>query len=295
MVYLLIMAKFKSTKKNFKQKLVRKYRLVILNEDSFEERLSFKINRLNILVFGTLFSVLLISITAVIIAYSPIKEYIPGYSSSALKQKASRLVYKSDSLENVLKINKEYINTIKKVLMGKIDTFPAFNKKPPLNEKISVDDKKLQPSKADSVFRNEVEQKDRYTLFNKATKNTKVVFFAPILGKITQTFNVKEKHYAVDIAAKTGTPVKSVADGTVIFSEWTADTGYVIIIEHTNGFLSVYKHNATILKKQGDLVVAGEVIATVGNTGEFTTGPHLHFELWHDGYPIDPTQFIDFE
>jgi len=292
---LFIMAIKKLVKKKFKQKLVRKYRLVILNEDSFEERLSFKINRLNILVFGTLFSILLVTITSIIIAYSPIKEYIPGYSSTALKQKATRLIYKADSLEKVLKINRAYINTIKKVLTGKIDTFPSLDKNQFLDKPVNIDDKKLNPTKADSVFRNEVESKDRYTLFNKATKNTKVVFFAPILGRITQTFNVKEKHYAIDIAAKTGTPVKAVADGTVIFSEWTAETGYVIIIEHTNGFLSVYKHNATLLKKQGDLVVAGEVIATVGNTGEFTTGPHLHFELWHDGYPINPTQFIDFE
>jgi len=289
------MSKEKLNKKTIKQKLVRKYRLVILNEDSFEERFSFKINRLNILVYGTLFSILLITITSIIIAYSPIKEYIPGYSSTALKQKATYLVYKSDSLDQVLKINEIYLESIKKALSGKIDTFPTRVNKQLSEEPISIDDKKLNPSKADSVFRNEVELKDRYTLFNKATKNTKVVFFAPVLGKITQTFNVKEKHYAVDIAAKTGTPVKSVADGTVIFSEWTAETGYVIIIEHTNGFLSVYKHNAIVLKKQGDLVVAGEVIATVGNTGEYTTGPHLHFELWNDGFPINPTQFIDFE
>jgi len=289
------MSKKNLNRKTIKQKLVRKYRLVILNEDSFEERFSFKINRLNILVYGTLFSILLITITSVIIAYSPIKEYIPGYSSIALKRKATRLVYKSDSLNQVLKINNAYLKSIKKVLSGKIDTFPTRINKQLSKEPISIDDKKLNPSKADSIFRNEVESKDRYTLFNKATKNTKVVFFAPVLGKITQGFNVKEKHYAIDIAAKTGTPVKSVADGTVIFSEWTAETGYVIIIEHTNGFLSVYKHNATILKKQGDLVIAGEVIATVGNTGEYTTGPHLHFELWNDGFPINPTQFIDFE
>jgi len=283
-------------KKTIKKKLTRKYRLVILNEDSFEERLSFKINRLNVLIFGGVFSVFLISITSIIIAYSPLKEYIPGYSSTALKQKATHLVYKSDSLTRALKINNAYLETIRKVLIGKIDTFPDFNKDTILNNKPqTIDEKELNPSVIDSVFREQVELKDRYTLFNKATKNTKVVFFAPVLGSITQGFNIKEKHYAIDIAVKTGTPVKSAADGTIIFAEWTVETGYVIIIEHTNGFLSVYKHNATILKKQGDLVTSGEVIATVGSTGEFTTGPHLHFELWNDGYPIDPSQFIDFE
>ncbi|NQW37343.1 MAG: M23 family metallopeptidase [Flavobacteriales bacterium] len=287
----------KGTKhKTLKHKLIRKYRLVVLNEDSFEEQLSFKINRLNVLVFGGLFSILLGSITLIIIAYSPLKEYIPGYSSTALKQKATHLVYKSDSLERALNVNNAYLETIRKVLIGKLDTFPDFNKETVLNTKPPVaNDKELNPSEIDSVFREQVELNDRYTLFNKATKSTKVVFFAPVLGSITQRFNIKEKHYAIDIAVKTGTPVKSAADGTIIFAEWTAETGYVIIIEHTNGFLSVYKHNAIILKKQGDLVTSGEVIATVGNTGEFTSGPHLHFELWNDGYPIDPSQFIDFE
>ncbi|MFK5890258.1 MAG: M23 family metallopeptidase [Flavobacteriaceae bacterium] len=291
------MSKVKKQKeKRIKKKLTRKYRLVILNEDSFEERISFKINRLNILILGGVFSILLISLTSVIIAYTPLKEYIPGYSSTALKQKATRLVYKSDSLERVLNVNNAYLESIRKVLSGKIDTFPAFNKNITLNtQQKNIDERQLIPSEKDSVFRDQVELEDRFTLFNKATKKTKIVFFAPILGKITQGFDIKTKHYAIDITAKTGTPVKTVADGTVIFAEWTAETGYVIIIEHTNGFLSVYKHNAILLKKQGDLVITGEAIATVGNTGEFTTGPHLHFELWNDGYPIDPSQFIDFE
>jgi len=291
------MSKDKKKEKGlFKKKLIRKYRLVILNEDSFEERISFKVNRLNILIFGGVFSILLIALTSVIIAYSPLKEYIPGYSSTALKQRATNLVYKSDSLQRVLNVNNAYLESVRKVLSGQVDTFPAFNKEEILNNKpIIIDEKSLNPSIGDSLFREQVELQDRYTLFNEATKSTKVVFFAPVVGSVTQRFNIKEKHYAIDIALKSGMPVKSAADGTVIFAEWTVETGYVIIIEHTNGFLSVYKHNATVLRKQGDLVTSGEVIATVGNTGELTTGPHLHFELWNDGYPIDPSQFIDFE
>ena len=112
---------------------------------------------------------------------------------------------------------------------------------------------------------------------------------------ISQNYNIKEKHYAVDIVVAKDTPIKATADGVVIFSEWTTETGYVIIIEHSYGLISVYKHNAFLTKSQGDLVKSGEVIATAGNTGELTTGPHLHFELWSDGYPINPTNFIDFE
>ncbi|VAW26935.1 Lipoprotein NlpD precursor, partial [hydrothermal vent metagenome] len=141
----------------------------------------------------------------------------------------------------------------------------------------------------------EVERTDRYSLFDQATKGSEIVFFAPVSGTITDGYNPEKKHFAIDIAVEMGTPVKSIADGTVIFAEWTADTGHVIIIEHTGGFISVYKHNTSLHKQQGDLVKSGEVIASAGNTGEFSTGPHLHFELWNEGYPVDPTNYIDFE
>ena len=123
----------------------------------------------------------------------------------------------------------------------------------------------------------------------------KFVLFAPVKGTISAPYDPKKKHYAVDIVTVKDAPVKAAADGTVIFSEWTAETGYVAILEHKNNLLSVYKHNASLTKVQGEIVKAGEVIAIVGNTGEFTTGPHLHFELWSDGYPINPTNLIDFD
>ena len=114
-------------------------------------------------------------------------------------------------------------------------------------------------------------------------------------GTVSEGYNPEEKHYAVDIVTAKDAPVKATADGTVIFAEWTAETGYVIILEHKNGLISVYKHNASLAKEQGELVKAGEVIATAGNTGELSTGPHLHFEIWSEGYPIDPANFIDFD
>ena len=146
----------------------------------------------------------------------------------------------------------------------------------------------LNASEADLEFREDIESADRYSIFNEATKNTHVVFFAPVAGTLTDGYNVKTKHFAVDIAVEEGTPVKSVADGTVIFAEWTAQTGHVIIVEHTGGFISMYKHNTALHKEQGDLVKSGEVIASAGDTGELSTGPHLHFELWNEGYPVNP-------
>ena len=121
------------------------------------------------------------------------------------------------------------------------------------------------------------------------------MLFPPVNGTISEAYNVKEKHYAVDIIVAKNTPVKATADGTVIFADWTTEAGYVIILEHSQSLISVYKHNAMLTKAQGDIVTEGEVIATTGNTGSITTGPHLHFELWSDGYPINPTNFIDFK
>ncbi len=275
-----------------KEKLTFKYRFVVLNEDTFEERFSFKLNRLNAFVLGGIFSVLLITLTILIIVFTPLKEYIQGYSSTELKKEASELVYKVDSLNQVLSVNDLYIENIQQVLKGEIKRV-SFNKDSVLNQ-FKIDEIDFAPSPVDSAFRAEVEQQDRYSVFEEATRNTDIVFTAPIKGEITENYNDREKHFAIDIAVETDTPVKAVADGTVIFRGFTADTGYVIVIEHSQGFISVYKHNSTIYKEQGDLVKSGEVIASAGSTGSLSTASHLHFELWNDGYPVNPVNYINF-
>ncbi len=275
-----------------KEKLTFKYRFVVLNEDTFEERFSFKLNRLNAFVLGGIFSVLLITLTILIIVFTPLKEYIQGYSSTELKKEASELVYKVDSLNQVLSVNDLYIENIQQVLKGEIKRV-SFNKDSVLNQ-FKIDEIDFAPSPVDSAFRAEVEQQDRYSVFEEATRNTDIVFTAPIKGEITENYNDREKHFAIDIAVETDTPVKAVADGTVIFKGFTADTGYVIVIEHSQGFISVYKHNSTIYKEQGDLVKSGEVIASAGSTGSLSTASHLHFELWNDGYPVNPVNYINF-
>ncbi|WP_456463620.1 M23 family metallopeptidase [Lutibacter sp.] len=289
------MAIIPKNKGRFREKLISKYRLVILNEDTFEEKISFKLTRLNVFILGGLFSVLLIVGTIFLIAFTPLREYIPGYSSIKLKKEATQLVYKVDSLEQVLKVNNVYIEKVRELLTGEISEV-QFDKDSVLQSiHYDKDTINLDPSENDLEFRQEVERIDRYSLFDQATKGSEIVFFAPVSGTITDGYNPEKKHFAIDIAVEMGTPVKSIADGTVIFAEWTADTGHVIIIEHTGGFISVYKHNTALHKQQGDLVKSGEVIASAGNTGEFSTGPHLHFELWNEGYPVDPTNYIDFK
>lgn len=287
------MAKNKKQKSKLKEKLTYKYRLVVLNEDSFEERFSFKLNRLNVFVFGGVFTLFLIGLTAFIMAFTPFREYIPGYSSSALKKQASDLVYKVDSLEQQLTVNDIYIQNIQKVLTGKIEDVTI--NKDSIIEQMRLEDIDLQPSETDSVFRQEIEREDRFSVFEKATKKTDIVFSSPVKGQISDLYNPKEKHYAIDIAVTKDTPIKAAADGTVIFTGFTADTGFVIILEHPKNFITVYKHNETLHKEQGDLVKSGEVIANAGSTGKLTTGPHLHFELWNDGIPINPINYIDFE
>ncbi len=283
-------------KRKLKEKLTDKYRLVVLNEITYEERFSLKLSRLNVFVFGGIFSILLVAITAFLIAFTPLKEYIPGYSSSEMKRKALRLTYETDSLKQKIAVLEQFTQAIRPVLTGDIEPESVDSIRNE-SQKITVDKTKLAATKTDSLFRERIEQKDRFALSeSKELENrAKIVFFSPVTGNITQTFNVNNKHFAIDIVANTGTPVKAIADGTVILSEWTADTGYVITIQHSNDFLSVYKHNGELLKQQGDFVKSGEVIASVGSTGELTTGPHLHFELWHNGYPTNPFNYIDFQ
>jgi murein DD-endopeptidase MepM/ murein hydrolase activator NlpD len=283
----------KSRKEKIKEKLTFKYRFVVLNEDTFEERFSFKLNRLNAFIFGGVFSVLLIGLTILFITLTPLKEYIQGYSSSEMQKETTDLVYKVDSLNQALSVNDLYIENIQQVLKGEIKRV-TFNKDSVLRQ-FRIDEIDFAPSPVDSVFRAEVEQMDRFSVFQQAKKSTDIVFSTPIKGQITQQYDDQEKHFAVDIAVDQDTPVKAVADGTVVFRGFTADTGYVIIIEHGQGFTSIYKHNSSIFKEQGELVKSGEVVASAGSTGTFSTGAHLHFELWNDGYPVNPTNYINFD
>lgn len=288
------MAEEKKRKKIVK-KLLHKYRLVVLNEDTFEEKVSFKLNRLNVFVFSTLFALFLIGITTVIIAFTPLREYIPGYSSTQLKQQAAELAYKTDSIQKVLYMNEQYLASIKQVLTGDIE-MEEVNRDSILSDvKADMEMVDLAPSRKDSLLRDQVAREEKYTIFEPSSNMITSILFPPVNGTITEEYNLKSKHYAVDVLVNENTPVKATTDGTVIFAEWTTQTGYVIIIEHQNNLISVYKHNSKIIKEQGDLVKAGEVIGTAGSTGELSTGPHLHFELWSNGYPINPTNFIDFE
>jgi len=287
--------KTKEKNNSFLQNLYRQYKVVISNDKTFEERLSFKTTKAGVFFVTATYTVVLIALTIVLIFFTQLKEYVPGYSSLELLKSSTELSFKTDSIENVIALNNQYYNSIKKVLSGELDTI-AFNRDSILNE-INKDllTSQLNRSSEDSLLREYIEEEDRFNLTTSQLIIENKNLYQPVLGEITQKFNYKEEHFAIDIAVDTGTPIKSVSDGRVVLSEWTMETGHVIIVDHGDMLLSVYKHNSSLLKSQNELVTAGEVIALSGNQGTLTTGPHLHFELWKNGVPIDPEEFFNFK
>ncbi len=281
--------------KVLKKKLFTKNRLVILNEDTFEEIFSLRLTLMNVFVFATLGAIFIIFITTYIIAFTPLREFIPGYASNQLKRDAMELAIKSDSLAFSLQKNQAYIASIKKVLSGDLD-YAKLSKDSILSTKIEPSHAEdLEPSEAELKLRKQVDQEDKYNLFEKAQLNEKTVLFSPVKGNITEKFSLKDDHFGVTVALAKNTPVKAILNGTIIFADWTPNNGNVIILRHNNGFISTYKQLSSLNKTQGDIVKTGEVIAIGGSKESSTLGTQLHFELWKDGHPIDPTQFIEFE
>ena len=267
---------------------------MILNEENYEEQFFFRLSILNLVIISTFLFSFLITSVLLIVSFTSLKEFIPGYASNLMRKQAVLNASKLDSLTISYNQSLSQLNSIKRVLTGDIE-FEEFKEREfkldTENIEVKLNSKKI---KEDSLLRRIVEQEDKYSVITNTRSDERFLFFSPLSGYISQKFDPSQKHFAIDIVAKENEPVKSVASGVVIFSEWSSDTGYVIILEHKQGYLSVYKHNESLNNTQGDIVKAGDVIATVGNTGEYSTGYHLHFELWNEGYPLDPEDFIDF-
>ncbi|WP_421751402.1 M23 family metallopeptidase [Croceimicrobium sp.] len=288
------MASEKKESKKLITKLRNKYRLVILNDDTFEEKLSFKLSRLNVFVVSGLSVILLIAGTTLLIAFTPLREYIPGYSSTALKRDAIRLAQVTDSLENQLNYNSLFLKNIQGVINGQE---PLDLSDDQVVDSLNQSQINLSISKDDSLLRKMVEEEEQFNIPVEGRRRLNLEslnFFIPIKGLVTQSFNPEEEHLGIDIVAKENEVIKATQDGRVIFAEWTAETGYVMIIQHAEKFISVYKHNSALLKSQGQDVSSGEPIAIIGNSGELSSGPHLHFELWYNGYAVDPQEYISF-
>jgi len=288
----------KNKKKNtgFFKSLLSYYKVVVSSEDTFEERLSFRGTKINAIIVLFVYSVILISFTVAILFFTSLRELVPGYPSKELSNQIIFQAQTIESLEEQIQLNDQFMRSLKDVLLGKtngIITKDSFKFEQSKTKNFVP--QSISASIEDSLLRSYVEKQDRFNL----TKNELVIenkmFFSPIKGEITQAFNANDNHYAIDISADIGTPVKSILDGKIIFSEWSIETGYVIIIDHGDNIISVYKHNSKLLKSQNDFVQAGEVIAESGNDGSLSTGPHLHFELWKYGTPINPQPLLNFE
>ena len=287
--------KNKKQNKGFFKRLLSDYKVVVSSDDTFEEKFSFKASKINTIIVMVIYSIILISFTISIVFFTQLKELVPGYSSADLLNRAIYLTKKTDSLERQISLNNKFYKSIEDVLSGNIDEFISRDELSIDSNLINSDIFTISPNLQDSILRKYVENEDKFNLTNNELIIENKMFFSPIKGEITQSFNFNENHFAIDIAADIGTPVKSVLDGKIIFSEWSLETGYVVVIDHGENIISVYKHNSKILKEQNDFVQAGEVIAYSGNQGNLSSGPHLHFELWKNGTPIDPEPLLNFK
>ena len=285
----------RNKKQSFWKKWRFKYRFVVLNSETFEERLAFNMSRLNVFLLTCVSLTLLIGGTTLIIAFTPLREYIPGYTSTNIRRQMVNLNQLSDSLKIKLDSRERYLQNIRNIIEGvPVDTTNFY-----VPENISVqNDGAVERVYEDSMLRERIESEDRFNFFSSESSDNltleKLLFFKPVDGLVTQSFNADEKHYGVDVVSKENELIKSTLGGIVVFSSWTSETGNVIAIQHVNNFVSIYKHNSALLKQQGETVTVGESIAIIGNSGKWSSGPHLHFELWHNNQAVNPENYILF-
>ena len=275
-------------------RLKYKYKLSVINETSYEEVFNFRLSQLHVLTALSVLAVILVVLTILLIAFTDLREFIPGYPDGNMRQMIAQNALRVDSLENELLKRDRFFKSIRLVLNGGDTT--SLERSREDTARYRNDTIRFQISEQENEFRAAIEERERFNLSlgMKEQNHDYYHFFPPVEGIVTQSFDEKKRHYGTDIVAKANAKVAAVLDGVVIFTDWTVKTGYVIQVQHTNDLISVYKHNSILLKKQGDYVRAGEVLGVVGNTGEESSGPHLH-ELWRAGNPLNPENFIKFK
>jgi len=289
------MAEEEKKKRKFIDRLRNRYRLVVMNDDTFEEKFSLRLKPIGLLILISSVTIAMTTLVISIIAFTPLREYIPGYADVDMRRDLIRLTLKSDSLEQTILQRNAFIQNIDNVLSGNIAA-DTTNKKTDKNEKYNA--LNMKPTDKELQLRKEFEGQDKYSLAAESGGNktgiSNFFFFSPLKGLISSSFNLKERHYGIDIVGPENEAIKCTLDGTVLLATWSSETGYTITVQHSNNLISIYKHNSTLLKKAGDYVKAGEPIAIIGNTGKETSGAHLHFELWYNGNAINPQDYILF-
>jgi len=271
--------------KNISTKFKNRYRLIIRQDENLEEKVSIVLTPWNLLIGLSVGLFLFGIIIYLLLAYTPLNYIFPTKSAKYSSIEQYEMIQKIDSLENGMKQIRLQSEVLGKVLAGEDITVSIAEDSP----EVIIDD----PS-APEVSNGQTNNSGTVALKHVGASPDNYNFFVPIKGVVSDTFNVDRKHLAVDIVAPSGSVIKSIQKGTVIFSSWTPGGGQTLIIQHPNDFLSVYKHNAALLKKVGTFVQAGDAVALVGSTGELTSGPHLHFELWKNGVAVNPLNYVSF-
>jgi len=282
--------------KIFTNQLRNKYRLVILNDDSFAEKFSLRLSPLGLIILIGSVTIVMTTLVISLVAFTPLREYIPGYGNVDDRIAILKISARADSLESTLASKDWYMNNLLNVFSGKTE---GKTPKPATDSTGKYKRIDIKPSESDLKLRKEIESNQIQSTSEKVSAYklnalSNFFFFSPVKGVITSSYNIREEHFGVDIVAKENELIKSTLDGTVIFVGFTTEDGYVIQIQHSNNLTSVYKHNSSITKKIGDFVKAGEPIAVIGNTGENSNGSHLHFELWYNGFAINPQDYVVF-
>lgn len=281
-----------SKDKNIKRQTRSKYRLAVVKQDSYEEKFALSLSKRNIFLVISFIALLVISITTLFIFYTPIREYIPGYDTTKIRMQAIENLDKIDSIMISLQKNKQFIESFSRTING--DEFVSIYADNQKLENIDLNELEVNINIEDSILRKIVETEDRFNIIESENNKISLDLVSPANGIISEGFNLSDGHFGVDVVLKERTPIKSVSDGIVIFSAWTLNYGYTVVVYHKNKLTSIYKHNESIKVEKGDFVMSGEVIALSGNTGDLTTGPHLHFEIWDSKGPLNPEDLISF-
>ncbi|MFA8300643.1 MAG: M23 family metallopeptidase [Hyphomicrobiales bacterium] len=296
-------SRFFNKKSKWTDKWTRKYRIAIQNDQTFEERANIIISKGRVALYILMFALFVILATSCIIIYTPVRHLIPGYMDINYNKEYYSIMKLSDSVSMQLEQNQAYLNNIKHIITDSLPNkyYSIQNSDESQGEEINYDTITLKKSKADSNLRLDFENQHKYGLSNSEKLYNmnnftveNMTFIAPLIGTITDSFDIVNSHFGIDIVAPENEAIKAAQDGTVIFSDWTADDGHVIAVQHSGNFVSVYKHNSVILKKTGEHIRAGDPIAIIGESGHLAYGPHLHFELWYNGTPVNPTEYIVF-
>lgn len=284
-------------RKTLSEWMTTKYLLILRDEENFAERGTYSFNLVRLVLLAA-FLLTLFGALSFFLATTLLEEWFdPRAEYQKINRQLVELETQVDSLTYNMAVKEKYIQNIKAILSGNLKV-EELKKKRGDSVRVRFSETALKHlSPVDSAFRKKFEEVD-YELLNRKnnlkTALQELYFLPPVNGIVSDAYNVKEHHYGVDLVAKKDEPIKAVAEGSVIFSSWTQDSGNVIGIQHRNNIISFYKHNSVLLKEVGEVVKAGDLIAIIGNTGEQTDGPHLHFELWYDGNPVNPEEFILF-